>query len=165
MDKVGDELQELEKFRLQERTVLPQDACPPTDHVDTIHTVSSPPSPLPYAQVGIEGVLVNDMLDTGSSVTILYQDNFVAIARTTLLDKPEVQLHDYSERQILVVACVNLLIAAEGRKITERVYIVKQTKPTCLLGIAAIRKLRLVTFANTVRFSPVIQLRQIPQAE
>ena len=159
-DRAGDEWQELEKLRLQERTVLPQDACPPTDHVDTIHTMSSPPSPLPYAQVGIEGVLVNAMLDTGSSVTILDEDILVAIARTTsldksMIDKPAVQLHDYSEKQILVVACVNLRITAEGRQITERVYIVKQAQPTCLLGIAAIRKLGLATFANTVRFSPV----------
>ena len=158
-DRVGQELQELEQLRLQGRMVTPQDEHNDSGQVDAIHSVVSPPSPLPFSSVGVEGCLVKAMLDTGSSVTILDEDLFVDIAQKVGVDKasietPQVCIRDYSGREIPVVACVNLRITAEGRELTEPVYVVRNAKPRCLLGLNVIQELGLVTFDKAVKFLP-----------
>ena len=69
--------------------------------------------PLYYCTVNIAGKPVKATVDTGSSVTILSWDVFQAIGReaqvpASAVYKPEVTLHDYSQRPILVGAMVDL---------------------------------------------------------
>ena len=96
------------------------------------------------------------MLDTGSSVSIIGEELFVQIACRIFLDKstvkpPQVLLRNFGDGEIHATACVPLRLAAEGKEVTESVYIVPNSQPECLLGVTAVTNLSLVKFADSVK--------------
>ena len=158
-DQASHEVQELELLRLQDRLDCPQSTDNPNtiSHIGVLHSVSASSNSLPYSRICVEGCLANAMLDTGSSVSIMDEELFVQIARTAALDKssvkpPPVLLRNFGDGEIHVTSCVPLRLVAEGKAVTEQVYLVPNSRPACLLGITAVKELGLVRFADPVKF-------------
>ena len=157
-DRASQEVRELELLQLQDRLDCPQspEGSNTVSHNGVLHSVSTTSNPLPYTRICVEGCLVSAMLDTGSSVSIMGEELFVQIARGIDLDKatvkpPQVLLRNFGDGEIYATACVPLRFAAEGKEVTESVYIVPNSQPECLLGVTTVTKLSLIKFADSVK--------------
>ena len=98
--------------------------------------------PLYFAKVTIEGTPVDDMIDPGSSATIISFDLFKKVGRkaripSRALEVPHVTLRDYIQNPIPIGAQVNLTFRWGDKTVTTPVYVrsdqAAKGEP-CLLG-------------------------------
>ena len=108
--------------------------------------------PLYYATVTVESTSVRALVDLGSSATIMSFQLFCKIGQAvhmpaSALQKPDIQLRDYSQQPITVGACVHLTISFQDLSVTTPVYLYPDDSvhsEQCLLGTNVVIPLNLM---------------------
>ena len=117
-----------------------------------ITSVTGAVGPLYYATVTVESTSVRALVDPGSSATIMSFQLFCKIGQAvympaSALQKPDIQLRDYSQQPITVGACVHLTISFQDLSVTAPVYLYPDDSvhsEQCLLGTNVVIRLNLM---------------------
>jgi len=118
---------------------------------NNISAVTSSVGPLYYANVDIEGSLVEALVDPGSAATLMSFNLFKKIGKKanmppSVLSKPSVTLRDYNQHTIPIGASVDLNISFNGHTVVAPVHICSPDShvESCLLGTNVVIPLRLM---------------------
>ena len=105
----------------------------------------------PFVSVQFGSVEVEALLDTGASANIISEEIFNQLdASNRQLMVPDRTLTDFSQQEIPILAQAKIDVSVNSRKAVIPVYIQKAAAFPCLLGIAAIRQLKLIELAPRV---------------
>ena len=123
-----------------------------------VDAVSGSTGPLFHAQVEVEDVPVDSLVDTGSSATIMSFELFQQVGKQAKLPPERLQpptaiLRDYSRNPIPIGAQAELTLTWRGRAITTTVYIRSDPRTVgepCLLGTNVVMPLALMAPAPGV---------------
>ena len=125
---------------------------------NNVSAVTSSIGPLYYANVDIEGLPVEALVDPGSAATLVSFNLFQKIGKNanlppTVLSKPSVTLRDYNQHVIPIGASVDLTISFNGQSVVTPVHICSPNSQveSCLLGTNVVIPLRLMVPATGVQ--------------
>lgn len=115
-----------------------------------LHVVTSEARRGIYVKVQVEGVEVQFLVDTGSSVSIITEDIYMMHYQATMpLTAPSVTLLDFSSGEISVKGCFLANVLYQQRSTCVLFYVVRQG--TAVLGLDAIRNLDFCIQGSTLQ--------------
>ena len=113
-----------------------------------------------YCEVELAGQLVEALINSGSSATVMMFSLFQRIARDAqllvdVLEKPDVILRDYNQHPLRIGAFAKLEVMYKGKRVLAPIYINidSENRPTesCILGTNLLFSLGILSISENVK--------------